>query len=46
MALTYPKRGDLQVPQEHGAREYRYTIVNDRTVLVDPGTHRIIQIIE
>jgi hypothetical protein len=25
--------------------QYRYTIVNDRTVLVDPSTHKIIQII-
>jgi hypothetical protein len=31
-------------PREYG-REYRYTIVNDRTVLVDPRTHRIVQII-
>ena len=34
-----------EVPPEYGVREYRYTIVNDRTVLVDPRTHRIIQII-
>jgi hypothetical protein len=33
------------VPTEYGVREYRYTIVNDRTVLVDPRTHRIVQII-
>jgi flavorubredoxin len=36
----------LAVPREYGVTEYRYTIVNDRTVLVDPKTHRIIQIIE
>jgi|SRR5436189_4202810 hypothetical protein len=35
-----------EVPREYGVTKYRYTIVNDRTVLVDPGTHRIIQIIE
>jgi hypothetical protein len=35
------------VPQEyHGAREYRYTIVNDRTVLIDPRTHRIVEVVE
>ena len=33
------------VPPEYGVREYRYTIVNDQTVLVDPNTHRIVQII-
>jgi hypothetical protein len=34
------------VPADYGAREYRYTIVNDRTVLVDPRTHRIVEVIE
>jgi hypothetical protein len=34
-----------EVPPEFGVKEYRYTIVNDRTVLVDPRTHRIVQII-
>ncbi len=34
-----------EVPPEYNVREYRYTIVNDRTVLVDPRTHRIVQII-
>ena len=34
-----------EVPPEFGVREYRYTIVNDHTVLVDPETHRIVQII-
>ncbi len=35
-----------EVPEEYGAREYRYTIVNGRTVLVEPRTHRIVEIIE
>ncbi|MGA7998282.1 MAG: DUF1236 domain-containing protein, partial [Bradyrhizobium sp.] len=26
--------------------KYRYTVVNDRTVLVDPSTHRIVQVID
>lgn len=34
-----------QVPQEYGATEYRYTVVNDRIVLVEPQTRRIVQII-
>lgn len=35
-----------EVPQEYGARNYRYTVVNDRTVLVDPSTRRIVEIVE
>ena len=35
-----------EVPPEYGAHEYRYTVVNDRTVLVDPRTHRIVEIVE
>jgi len=35
-----------EVPREYGVTKYRYTIVNDRTVLVDPTTHRIVQVIE
>lgn len=34
-----------EVPSEYGVREYRYTVVNDQTVLVDPRTHRIVEII-
>jgi Protein of unknown function (DUF1236) len=34
------------VPPEYGAREYRYTVVNGRTVLVEPRTHRIVEIVE
>ncbi len=34
------------VPKEYGVTKYRYTVVNDRTVLVDPSSNRIIQIIE
>jgi hypothetical protein len=35
-----------EVPPEYGAHEYRYTVVNDRTVLVDPRTHRIVEVVE
>ena len=34
------------VPPEYGARDYRYTVVNNRTVLVDPRTHRIVDVVE
>jgi hypothetical protein len=34
------------VPPEYGARDYRYTVVNGRTVLVDPRTHRIVEVVE
>jgi hypothetical protein len=34
------------VPDEYSsAREYRYNVVNDQTVLVDPRTHRIVQVV-
>lgn len=35
-----------EVPAEYGVKDYRYTVVNERTVLVDPRTHRIVQVIE
>lgn len=35
-----------EVPSRYGQTKYRYTVVNNRTVLVDPGTHRVVQIIE
>lgn len=35
-----------EVPQEYGVSGYRYTVVNNRTVLVDPQTRRIVQVIE
>jgi hypothetical protein len=35
-----------EVPREYGVTKYRYTVVNDRTVLVDPSSHRIVQVIE
>jgi len=34
-----------EVPAEYGATNYRYTVVNDRTVLVDPQTRRVVQVI-
>src|SRR5205823_294360 len=35
-----------EVPPEYGAREYRYTVVNDRPVLVDPRTRRMVEVVE
>jgi hypothetical protein len=34
------------VPADYHVTGYRYTYVNDRAVLVDPRTHRVVQIIE
>ncbi|HEX7789720.1 MAG TPA: DUF1236 domain-containing protein [Afipia sp.] len=34
------------VPQEYGATSYRYTVVNDRPILVEPRTRRVMQVIE
>ena len=34
------------VPPEYGTHDYRYTVVNGRTVLVDPRTHRIVEIVD
>jgi hypothetical protein len=34
------------VPQTYAATPYRYTVVNGQTVLVEPRTRRIIQVIE
>jgi hypothetical protein len=35
-----------EVPAEYHVTGYRYTYVNDRPVLVDPRTRRIVEIIE
>src|SRR6201995_700670 len=34
------------VPQTYGPTPYRYTVVNGQTVLVEPRTRRIVQVIE
>jgi hypothetical protein len=48
VGAVLPERGVTyyEVPQEYGVTNYRYTVVNDRTVLVEPHTRRIVQIIE
>lgn len=35
-----------EVPAEYGVRAFRYTIVNERPVLVDPTSRRIVDVIE
>lgn len=35
-----------EVPSDYGVRGRRYTVVNDRVVLVDPGTRRVVQVID
>lgn len=35
-----------EVPAEYAVPQYRYTVVNNRAVLVDPSTYRVVQVIE
>jgi hypothetical protein len=48
IGTTLPDAGVVyyDVPERFGATSYRYTIVNDRTVLVDPRSRRIMQVID
>ncbi|WKA31917.1 DUF1236 domain-containing protein [Bradyrhizobium roseum] len=34
------------VPQTYGATPYRYTVVNGRTILVEPRSRRIVQVVD
>ena len=34
------------VPQTFGATPYRYTVVNGQTVLVEPRSRRIVQVVD
>jgi hypothetical protein len=34
------------VPQTYGVTPYRYTVVNGETILVEPRTRRIVQVVE
>lgn len=34
------------LPSDVGVTNYRYTVVNDRTVLIDPTTRRVIQVLD
>ena len=50
VGTVLPQQGVVyrEVPAELGERAsgYRYTVVNNRTVLVEPQTRRVVQIIE
>jgi hypothetical protein len=48
VGATMPEAGVTyyDVPERFGATTYRYTIVNDRTVLVDPRSRRIMQVVD
>jgi hypothetical protein len=48
VGATLPRKGVsyYAVPREYGASRYRYTVVNDRIVLVEPRTRRIVQVID
>ena len=48
VGATLPAEGVeyYDVPPEYGVRGYRYTVVNGRTVLVEPGSRRIVEIVE
>jgi uncharacterized protein YcfJ len=35
-----------EVPAKFGQTQYRYTVVNNRTVLVDPQTRRVVQVVD
>lgn len=48
VGAVLPERGVTyrEVPAEYGVQGYSYTVVNDRTVIVEPKTRKIIQVIE
>jgi uncharacterized protein YcfJ len=48
VGATLPETGVVyrEVPAEYGVQNYRYTVVNETPVLVDPGTRRIVQVID
>jgi hypothetical protein len=48
VGTVLPQRGVVyrEVPRQYSQTPYRYTVVNGRTVIVEPETRRVIQIIE
>ena len=48
VGMVLPQQGVVyrEVPAEYGVSGYRYTVVNDRAVLVEPNSRRVVQIIE
>ncbi|PZO00040.1 MAG: hypothetical protein DCF30_10540 [Hyphomicrobiales bacterium] len=47
VGAVLPEQGVVyrEVPAEYGAQGYRYTVINERPVIVEPRTRRIVQII-
>lgn len=47
VGVVLPEDGVVyrEVPAEYGVQGYRYTVINERPVLVEPRTRRIVQII-
>ena len=47
VGVVLPEQGVTlyDVPPEYNVTTYKYAMVNDRVVLVDPGTRRIVQVI-
>lgn len=48
IGVVLPSRGVTYraVPAEYGAQGYRYTVVNDEAVIVEPRTRRVVEVIE
>jgi len=48
VGTVLPSRGVVyrNVPAEYGASGYRYTVVNDEAVIVEPRSRRVVEIIE
>ncbi|MEW6450763.1 MAG: DUF1236 domain-containing protein [Pseudomonadota bacterium] len=48
VGAVLPERGVTyyEVPAEYNAPGYRYTVINDRPVLVEPRTRRIVEVID
>jgi hypothetical protein len=48
VGATLPSSGVTyyEVPSEYKVAKYRYTVVNNKTVLVDPGTHKVVEVID
>jgi len=47
VGATLPPAIELQAfPDTVGVRQYRYTVIGDHTVLVEPGSRRIVEVLE
>lgn len=48
VGLELPREGMqlYDIPPEFNAGQYRYTILNERPVIVDPATRRIVEVIQ